>query len=43
VLRVPVLSTALPACGIFAARFTQWGEVEVQVRHGEVQLPEDLA
>ncbi len=31
--------TASPACAISAARFTQWGEVEVQVRDGKVQLP----
>ncbi len=31
--------TASPACAISAARCTQWGEVEVQVRDGIVQLP----
>ncbi len=40
VLRVPgIVHGVARLRHIRGARFTQWGEVEVQVRHGEVQLP----
>ena len=40
VLRIPgIVHGVARLRHIRGARFTQWGEVEVQVRHGEVQLP----
>ncbi|PJR61182.1 adenine deaminase [Raoultella sp. T31] len=44
VLRVPgIVHGVARLRHIRGARFTQWGAVEVQVRHGEVQLPEGFS
>lgn len=44
VLRVPgIVHGVARLRHIRGARFTQWGEVEVQVRDGEVQLPEGFS
>lgn len=43
VLKVPVNNGRARLRHIKGARFTQWSEVEVEVRHGEVQLPEGFS
>ncbi|WP_312747155.1 adenine deaminase C-terminal domain-containing protein [Cedecea neteri] len=43
VLKVPVNNGRARLRHIKGARFTQWSEVEVEVRHGEVQVPEGFS
>ncbi|SMG47044.1 adenine deaminase [Cedecea sp. NFIX57] len=43
VLKVPVNNGRARLRHIKGARFTQWSEVEVEVRHGEVQIPDGFS
>nr|WP_156107016.1 adenine deaminase C-terminal domain-containing protein [Cedecea neteri] len=43
VLKVPVNNGRARLRHIKGARFTQWSEVEVEVRHGEVQVPDGFS
>ncbi|WP_213715069.1 adenine deaminase [Cedecea lapagei] len=43
VLKVPVNNGRARLRHIKGARFTQWSEVEVAVRHGEVQIPDGFS